>query len=536
MLVHEMNINDVGQLSKKDKAYLNNDPLLEQFIKYAFDYDQFREVLKTRKSFQTDRALLVNVLKDQYRDISCSDLTKNNIRLLESDNTFTIVTAHQPSLLTGPLYYIYKILSTINLCQQLDIDYPQYNFVPVFISGGEDHDFDEINHFHLFQKKIEWSSDQTGSVGQFDLSGLKNILEQTIDVLGPQSKSTTLLNQLSHLINECQDYGQFSFRLAHLLFDHLGLVILLMDETRLKNKFIPVLKAEILHQESKEYVTKTQSQLERNGFNSQAHCRDINVFYRHKGLRNRIEKLNDSFIVVDSDISFSENEIIAELENHPDRFSPNVIMRPLFQELILPNLAYVGGGGEISYWLERLSQFEHFRIPFPMLVRRTSALIMSQNHIRQSQKLGLSVQDLFLEKEALIKHYLNSSDAPDFSLQSFKDKMNEIFEELTGKVSEIDKTFVSTARSESVKSQKSIDYLESKLRKSVKQKEEVQLNRIKKIKTKLFPSGLQERHDNIFEYISVYGQEIIDELLPHCNPFDKTFKVFLMPDEPVQGS
>jgi len=203
-------------------------------------------------------------------------------------------------------------------------------------------------------------------------------------------------------------------------------------------------------------------------------------------------------------------------------------MRPLFQSLILPDLAYVGGGGELAYWMERKSQFEHFDLHFPMLVRRQSAMIVSGSAMKQTGKLGLQLSDLFSDEASLIKTYLSKSDHPDYKLDSYKTKIESLYAELEKHIASIDQSLAKTTQSEAVKSTKSIDYLESKLKKSIKTKEEVNLKRIEKLKTKLFPSGLQERHDNIFEFISSNGVGIINEMLPHCDPMAKVFKAFLI--------
>ena len=527
MQVKDIPIESVLSFSKRDKNYLLDAQQFNDFLAYPFEYSEFKRVIENRKKNPVDRDLLHSVILEQYKNLESSSQTQNHIQNIKSDDCYTIATAHQPSLMTGPLYYVYKILSTIKLCQKLSKDYPTQKFAPVFVIGGEDHDFEEINHLYLFNKKIEWKGQNKGPVGRIPILGIPEIIQEVKEILGPQSKAADLLAILASKANNCETYGEFAFQLTHTLFDHLGLVILRMDSKSLKSAFIPIIKDEIFNGLSKPLVEREQERLESFGYKNQAYARDINFFYLNESGRNRIEKTGNKFTVIDTDISFSKEEIENEIDNHPGRFSPNVVMRPLYQELILPNLAYIGGGGELAYWMERKTQFEHFNIPFPMLIRRNSAMIVSRQQEVQLEKLGFTIEDIFNDELMLIQSFIDNSDNPDFSLEVSQKNLEDIYKEVEKITKSIDSTLVKTVQSELAKSKKSLDYLESKMKKSVKQKEEVQLNRIKKLKQKLFPNGLQERHDNIFEYLSKYGQSLIDDMLDHCDPFDKKFKVFV---------
>ena len=532
MKVIDIDIENVLQFSNKDRDYLLNTDRFSSLIKYKFDSSEFPTLINDRKSFQTDRKLLVEVIKDQYTSLNTSEKTKKHIESLLDDNTFTITTAHQPNLFTGPLYSIYKILSVINLSEKLTQENSGSKIVPVFVMGSEDHDFEEINHLRLFKKKIEWSTEQSGSVGHFSLVGIKDVIDQVSEILGDNPKTDKLIEALHSYEQSSSNYAEFAFKLFHYLFDRLGLVILNMDDKRLKGQFTEILQSEITSSASAPFVRSAQEHIKGLGHEPQTYIRDINVFYRHGHSRDRIERDGDTYQVIGTDLSFSEDDIKTEISEHPERFSPNVIMRPLYQELILPNLAYVGGGGEISYWLERKTQFEHFGLPFPMLIRRTSAMIGTESALQKFTDMGFADSDLFKENADLVKQFLEISDSPDYSLSAFKKKTQELYSELDSYISGVDKSLSSSTKSEMVKSIKSLDYLSSKLKKSIKQKEEVKLNRIEKFRSSLLPdNGLQERKNNILEYISMYGEEIIDKMLPHCNPMDKKMKFFLMQPE-----
>ena len=527
MQIEKIDIAQVTQFSTRDRSYYLNDSAYAPYIEYGFDYDKLDLAITAKQSHSIDRALLVEVLKDQYHKVTSSEETVDHINSLSNENTFTVVTAHQPSLLTGPLYYVFKILSAIKVSARLKQSHPDKNFVPVFIIGGEDHDYEEINHLHLYGKTITWQNEGIGSVSQFSLEGIEVVLNETLELLGERSKAKTILTELKELLPTLSNYGEFSFRLTHRLFDHLGLVILRMGDAKLKKAFSPIITKEIVERPSQALVVATQTKIEKElGFSGQAYAREINFFYINQAGRNRIEYVDGTYKIIDTKLEFSEAEITNEIKQYPERFSPNVIMRPIYQEFILPNLAYIGGGGELAYWIERKSQFAHFNIPFPMLIRRQSGMIMTASHQKNIDKLGLNISQLFSSENELVNTLLNISDQPDYKLTAYKKEIETLFDKLAEQISSIDVTLARSASAEKTKAHKSIDYLESKVKKALKQKEDVNLNRMRKLKTDLFPKGLQERHDNIFQYISTYGEELINQLLPHCDPFDKSFKVF----------
>lgn len=529
MKVENIPIEQVRQFSARDFTYYNNPEKFTEYINYLPSLEAFAEVIPAKSAHNVNRALLHQVISTHYENTNNSSKTKINIDLLGEDSTFTVTTAHQPSLLTGPLYYVYKILSTINLAHQLNETYSSYKFVPTFIIGSEDHDFEEINHLNLYGKQIIWKNDGKGSVGHFATDGLSEVIAETSEILGNNSQAINILDDISNILPDCANYQEFAFKLTHRLFDHLGLVIVVMDNPELKRAFIPIIKEEILEGPSQNLVQQTQIEINKHlNFQPQAHARPINFFYTGNGGRNRVILENDEYRIDNTDLTFTKTEMVKEIEQYPERFSPNVVMRPLYQESILPNLAYIGGGGELAYWTERKSQFSHFGIPMPMLIRRRSAMILTQGDEKSLGKLDLKLSDIFQEKQTLVERMIQGDDHPDYFLNEERQALEEIFNAVEKKVIQLDGSLKGSVGSEKTKLSKSLDYLENKMKKALKQKEAVSINRLDKLQAKLFPKGLQERHDNILQSISQYGEGIIDEMLPHCNPLEKNFKVFRM--------
>ncbi len=516
----------VPQLAAKDLAYATANPALRPFYKYDVNLDAFANVIEDKKKDKINRPVLVDMLREQYIKIPTSDAVRDNVEALLQENTFTVTTAHQPALFTGPLYYIYKIISTINLARVLNERYPASRFVPVFVGGGEDHDFEEVNHANIFNKKIVWQSGETGSVGMMKTVTLQPVLAELKQILGETGNSQQLYRLIETAYTAHETYGIATLHLVNELFKQDGLVVIDMNNAQLKRLFLPIIEEELLHQSSQQYVEATQLKLKEAGFGSQAYVRDINLFYLRDQIRNRIVLEGDTYKVLDTNYNFSKDELLQELQAHPEHFSPNVVLRPLYQELILPNLAYIGGGGEIAYWLERKSQFEHFGINYPMLVRRNSVLWIDGGSANRMQKLNLSVQDLFEDTEALIKKYVAANAAGELSLAEEKAALEKLFEQVAAKAKEIDPTLEKAILAEGAKQVKSLEQMESKIVRAEKQRHETALNQIRSLRDKLFPgNGLQERTDNFAQFYLKYGDEFFEVLKANLDPLDSQFVV-----------
>jgi len=526
MAIHKIDFADVPQLSARDKAYQSDQNPFESLIKYKPELASFAQAIEDRKQFPVDRTLLVNVLQEQYKELPSSELSLNNIELLKSKKTFTVITAHQPVLFTGPLYYIIKIFSAINMAEKLKLTHPEYDFVPVFISGGEDHDFDEVNKCKLYGKTIEWQQDKVGSVGRMNLDGIDEAIKALEGILSDKEDAQRAKQWIRDACTNSTTYSEMTTRLVHSIFNKYGLVILNPDHKDLKAAFADVMKREILEQSSAPLVKETQAKIESLGYKPQAFARDINLFYLQDGSRERIELVDSVYQVLNTNISFSESEILSELERHPERFSPNVIMRPLYQETILPNLAYIGGGGELAYWIERKTQFEAFGVFFPILIRRASAMLLTGGNAKNMNKLNISIDNVFEDEDRLIAKLVESESSVELDLTKEVESVQNIFASIAERAKIIDPTLEGKVLAEGSKQLKVIEQLESRLRRTIKAQQETQVNKIRKVKSSLFPNnGLQERHDNFFQYYDMYGDRLLDELKKSIDSLEKNFIV-----------
>ncbi len=158
---------DTGYFSKMICDYLSKKDSLSSFYNLYPTIDNFEKQIDFKKDFSSSiRKSLSERLKSQYKSLVISEATQKNIQSLANSNTFTITTGHQLNFFTGPLYFLYKIFSVINLSEELNEKHNDYEFVPIYWMASEDHDFDEINYFNLFGKKVSWNRESGGAVGE----------------------------------------------------------------------------------------------------------------------------------------------------------------------------------------------------------------------------------------------------------------------------------------------------------------------------------------------------------------------------------
>lgn len=504
--------------------YLAEDEALKPFYNRFPTLENFKDQIEEKKqSFpKENRNILVNSITNQYRGLQASVLTSENIGSLKNENTFTIVTGHQLNLFTGPLYFLYKIISTINLAEQLKEKYPDHNFVPVYWMATEDHDFEEINYFNLHGKKFQWNRNVTGAVGELSTEGLSEVFNLLDLEVGSGINADKVREFFKNAYLEHNNLTDATRYLANELFAEYGLVIVDGHDKELKKLFIPHILDELENHTSNTSVSETVKNLNElagKNYNIQVNPREINLFYLVEGLRERIVELEGSYFVNETDIKWSKEEIIKEVNEHPERFSPNVIMRPLYQEVILPNLCYIGGAGELAYWFELKSYFEATQIPFPVLLLRNSVLLITKKQAGKLKNLNITYPQLFMKRHAFINKKVREISDIDIDFSPQKTHLQKQFEDLYELARQTDKSFLGAVKAQEVKQLKGLDKLEKRLLKAQKRKLADEVSRMADIQNELFPNGsLQERSSNFSEFYLEYGPELIKRLKNDLKP------------------
>ena len=515
-----------GYFSKLIQDYLDQTPGLQPFYNHFPTLENFeKQIIEKESNFDhANRIPLVNTLKKQYQNINISDATKQNIELLVLENTFTITTGHQLNLFSGPLYFLYKIISTINLTKELKSKYPTNNFVPVYWMATEDHDFEEINYFNFKGKKFRWNKESTGPVGRLSTEGLAEFLEIYALELGSSTNANVLKKLFEEAYLKHENLADATRYLANSLFANYGLIILDADDADLKRAFIPFVKEELEKQTSFKTVQKTIEKL--GDYSVQVNPREINLFYIEDNLRERIIFEKDQYYVNNTRISFSKDEILKLLESNPEKFSPNVIMRPLYQEIILPNLCYIGGGGEIAYWLELKSFFDSVNISFPILLVRNSVLLATEKQARKADNLNLSWADLFTKPADLVNTITHKLSAFPIDLSVQKETLEQQFKYLYELADQTDKSFSGAVKAQEAKQKKGLENLEKRLLKAQKRKLDDELQRVTDLQFELFPNkSLQERQANFSEFYLEKGEQLIPLLTQKLRPLETNFSI-----------
>lgn len=529
MSTNRISLQNSGYLSPLLIAYLNRKKDIQNLYHRFPELNAFKAQIKEKKdNFPfAHREVLVDSLLKQYGNFETTEKVLSNIELLRKTNTFTVTTGHQLNLFTGPLYFLYKIISTIKLCEKLKVSYPEYNFVPVYWMATEDHDFDEINHFVYQEKVIHWNKSTSGPVGRIHTNELEEVYEVFSSHLGFGHNADQLRTWFKNAYLNHDSLSDATRYLVNELFKTYGLVIVDADQKELKELFIPHLRQELLQRDSKQAVEKSFEVLK--DYSIQVNPRDINLFYITDTLRERIVYQNNTFEVLHSSIRFTNEELETEITSHPERFSPNVILRPLYQEVILPNLCYIGGGGELAYWLELKEVFAQHRITFPMLLLRNSALLVSGKTVRKASKLELTWQDFFLPKETLLTQKTREWSQNTFDFNKQTQFLEAQFKELEHIALKTDPSFIGAVRAQKQKQINGLLNLEKRLLKAEKRVHQEQLKRIAVLHGLLFPgNSLQERIVNFSEFYKEAGAELIPTIYRNLDPLSQDFAIITL--------
>ncbi len=468
------------------KDYLTNK--LDKYTSAAISKTNLINASNHRIFSNENRQVLVKVLQKQYEKLSPQSKCSENISSLLNENTFTVCTGHQLGLFTGPLYTIYKVLQTIALAESLNQTDTTKKYIPVFWLASEDHDLQEINHVSLFNKTYTWETNQTGAVGRMNTELISQLIDQIKQLFNNSEKAKQLIAifEKAYSINNLAEATQYIF---HELLGYTGLIVLNPDNKELKKLFEEYIVKDIVHESNIKPLASQTEELKQT-YKTQVFPRNINFFHLANGERTRIKSKEEG------GHHFNEDYI----REHIEEFSPNVCLRPLFQEVILPNIAYIGGPGEISYWLQLKTMFDANNIAFPIIIPRVSVFVLNSNFVKKWKQLGFEIEEIFKSLDELKNIYVKNNAVIE-NIEAEQNSILAIKEQLNRKIAEIDITLLASVDlciSKTIEQLKNID---KKLEKTQKQKFENELNKIEKLYQEIFPNGTpQDRNFNLLQY------------------------------------
>ena len=512
--------------SKLVNDYVEGKGTAQDFVQYAPNLEGYRAAIEGRKAHPVNRALLVEVLTAQYAQLPQEAAVNEQITLLKKDNTFVVTTAHQPNLFSGPLYFFYKIIHAIQLAASLKEEFPQHHFVPVYYMGSEDADLDEVGAFNIESARYQWKTKQTGAIGRMQVDdALLKLIQQLEGYWASLPHGQHALAILKEAYQKGKTINEATLSFVHAFFGAKGLLVLQPDDARLKADFIPVMEKELLTGFSHEAIQPAIARLAKE-YHVQTEGRSLNLFYLKEQTRARIEKQGELYIVVDTEIQFTQSEIIAELHQHPERFSPNVILRGVYQETILPGVVFVGGGGELAYWMELKNVFQQSGVHYPLLQLRNSFLLMNQKQAVQWKEMQFEEQDLFKPLLDLEVAYVKKYATTTLHLTAQKESVSNLYSAIQNEVIKVDTTLGAHVENLAHQATAKLEALEKKMVRAERRKQAVAIQRIHRIKKEIFPQdNLQERVENFSKWVGHYDLQWIQIIMDNSTGLDARFRI-----------
>jgi bacillithiol biosynthesis cysteine-adding enzyme BshC len=480
------------------------------------------EKIASEKSYDlAQKKVLVDVLTEQYETIGIQAGQVLGLAKLSNGDAFTVTTGHQLCIYLGPLYTVLKAITVIKLAEKMEAAYPHRKIVPIFWLAGEDHDLEEISHLTVEGQTYHWHPRHTGPAGQQSLEGLK----ETLAHIWPRLPA--YLDQYTKFSNLVQAQAW----LLHQLFGHYGLVVINPDDRRLKAVFSPIILKELTEEFVKPAVERTTAHLEASGYKGQISVRDINLFLQGPYVRERIVQEAYGNFSAGTLGSFSRDELLQMAMDTPEVFSPNVALRPVYQEMLLPNLAYIGGPAEVAYWLQLHDVFAKAEVAMPAVWPRAHALLISTKETSTLEKLGLEPEDLFLDLSTLKKKVvaLKGSDKPDLQpLTNLFEKYLQSLEKLTLAQ---DPSLVQYVAAEKARMMKQMQPGHKRLEKAYVRRFEELTSQAERLHNKLTANGgLQERSESYLTFV-LQDKDLIDNLYHVLDATSQQFQVITYSQE-----
>ncbi|MNX89918.1 putative cysteine ligase BshC [compost metagenome] len=407
-------------------------------------------------------------------------------------------------------------MHVVRLSEEFNKSQNDFKAVPVFWMASEDHDFDEVKSTHLFNQKLTWESGQTGPVGRFNKNDF-NEVHETFKAFF-EGKDTEI-NELIAIAGKV-DYASYQQEFISKLFAEFGVLVLQPDNRELKQEFVPVILREISGNQAHQSVQSTNKLVEAAGYKPQAYSRDCNLFYLNSGERLRIEPVANGLAIGGK--VYSKDELADLVASEPENFSPNVILRPVYQETILPNLVYVGGGGEMAYWIQLKGVFDVHQTLFPLIQQRVSIQLIDGALKKRMDKLNWPAERYFSPKEDLKKLFLKENDGDNLDLSVLYSEFNALRSTMIEKAKSIEATLESFAEAEVVRMKKQLESFEQRLVKQLKQRHEQVLQSIDFISERIIPeNSLQERYFHWLQFApSGAYNELLKQIHAEIDPFE----------------
>jgi len=516
---------------------------LPHFPRLADDY--FHDYGKVREFFdgdfrdaaayerQTERTLarriprdeLAAILREQNQSYGCGPRTLGHIEAMEREQACAVVTGQQAGLFSGPLYTIYKALTAIKLAERLSRNGPG-KYVPVFWLASDDHDLAEIDHIILLDKDNRLEEVRCGMPpGELKIPASALVLPPEIadclrrlgDLTQESEFKADIIAALSEAYRPGRGWVEAFARWMTRLFQSYGLIFIDASDPRLKELGGEVFCREISEESAATPPALAASRRLRDaGYEGQVHLHEgiLNMFYAERQRRS-IQWDGQAFEIKEPREMRSKEDLLALAKEKPFLFSPNVLLRPIYQDTLLPTVAYVGGPGEIAYFAQMKGVYEKFGLPMPVIYPRKSLTIVERKIDRVLAKYHLDIPDLWGGVDGIIRS-LGESGVPEplgRALSLAASHLEQDFEPIIRDVAAFEPTLKESAQLSRGKMVQQLRFLEKKIVQAAKKQNDIAVGQIRKAGDHLYPNGhLQERVFNIVPYLLKYGPAFVDKL------------------------
>jgi len=482
-----------------------------------------RDFFEKRDLNIENREVLYQVISSQYSKTGL--IIPENLKDIKNKGVFTITTGHQLCVFGGPQYFIHKIISVLKIVENLKLKFKDFDFIPLFWMASEDHDFQEISSINIFNKNLSVSKEDGMGVGKLNPEIFTPILESLKDLFKNDFRFKNLESIFSAALSQ-QNWANATRYWISKVFEKENLIVIDADDVKLKKLFLPIFKNELEDQFIYNSVENTNSKLRSLGYEPKINPRVLNLFFLEDEKRHRIIFEDNVFKI--GDINLNLKEILNLLNNSPEKFSPNVLMRPLYQELLLPNLVYVGGPSELVYWSQLKKSFDQVDINFPILILRDHFNWMSEKSYKQWKNLGFSDNDLAKKPDTLIKNYVLSSNNETLDFKIENELLEKLSQNLLAKANGIETTLEPSVNGTVKGMMSDLDKVKNKFLKALKNKEELKKNQLNKISSQLHVNNkLTERVDSFIPMYVKGEKDYIRTLKTYSKPENKSIKIII---------
>jgi len=474
------------------------------------------------------RAALADALLRELRKWDAPGEALASAEMLRGENCYAVVTGQQAGIAGGPLYTLYKAVGAVRAAAELARLHPAHRFVPVFWIEADDHDFDEARRVALLDRSgnVHALAYDDGDARPLHVGDRRNSAEGAAaliaalrDVL-PSSEFTDDALQLVADAYRTGDAETLADGFARSLYAMLGATPLVLVNSRnpeLKRLAADVFEREVAAPERMFPAIEARTvELAALGLPTPIVPKPGCLFITYEGERRSLVPDGESYQIRGTDERISREEAVRTAREHPERLSPNVMLRPIVQDAILPTVVYLGGPSEVAYLRQIGPAYESFGMEPPAIAPRPFVLIVEPKVRRVLEGESVTLEMLVAEKfdaAALVVDRAIVDELEEAKGRALA-KLREAFGEMEEITRRIDPTLEKTLGSAGAGAGKGVEDLAKKLAAALKRRQQTEIDRLNGARALLLPNGApQERGVNALHFIARYGLERFREML-----------------------